>query len=486
MPKIFISYRRDDAAYVAQSIREKLAARFGKANVFLDVDIPIGVDFHELLSEAVAQCDVLLAIIGDHWLEARDKNGERRLDNPDDWVRIEIEAALSRKIRVIPVLVAKASVPHTTQLPDTLSHLARRTATEVRPGRDFQGHLDRLVRDIAAARGRSLLLTTLGLFVTSLLVVFIVSASLGLLKVETIFHQLDSERGNRTSPTSIGATQRSNSKPSISTQRIVSETTGKPSFSSDRAFEGTRTGDRKELVEGIFFRWCPAGSFTMGSPKTEQARSDDEDQVSVILTKGFWLGETELTQGQWQKLMGTPWKGEVNVREGVNFAASYISYDAATEFIEKLTAQERKAARLPREWKYSLPTEAQWEYACRAETKTKFSFGDDDTKLSEYGWFNGKADNVKTEYVHEVGMKKPNAWGLLDMHGNVWEWCSDWYDTKLQGGQDPQGPASGSDRVYRGGSWFFEADLCRSANRYADLPGYRLDYLGLRLAAVPE
>lgn len=153
-PKIFISYRRTDSAYSSQSIYDKLISYYGKESVFFDVDtIPVGQDFHKILNEAVAKCNVFLAVIGDHWLNTQDENGLRRLDNPDDFVRIEIEAALSRNISVIPVLTGLAKIPRTQDLPSTLHELSRRQATEVRAGRDFRSHLDRLIRDIQQVCG---------------------------------------------------------------------------------------------------------------------------------------------------------------------------------------------------------------------------------------------------------------------------------------------------------------------------------------------
>ena len=151
-PRIFICYRRDDSAYPSQSIYDTLVSHFGKESVFFDVDtIPVGLDFHGFLNEAVVQCDVLLAVIGDHWLNMRDEKGQRRIDNPDDFVHIEIEAALSRNIPVIPVLLGRAAVPKPQELPPTLKELSRRQATEVRHGRDFRSHLERLIRDIEQA-----------------------------------------------------------------------------------------------------------------------------------------------------------------------------------------------------------------------------------------------------------------------------------------------------------------------------------------------
>ncbi len=257
------------------------------------------------------------------------------------------------------------------------------------------------------------------------------------------------------------------------------------------AFEGTGAGEAKELVPGIVFHWCPPGTFQMGTPKTIDTSSSNEGQVNVTLTSGFWIAETEVTQGQWQKLMGTtPWKGGKFAKEGDEYPANYLHYDDAVAFCKEMTNQERDAKRLPAGWKYSLPTEAQWEYACRAGTKTKFSFGDDESKLSEYGWWgsdygNGNAKGEK--YAHRVGQKNANPWGLKDMHGNVWEWCSDWYGD-LSGGQDPTGPAASRNRILRGGAFSGFAADCRSARRTGSRqPGSsRSQTYGFRFVAVRE
>ena len=138
------------------------------------------------------------------------------------------------------------------------------------------------------------------------------------------------------------------------------------------------------------FCWCPPGRFTMGSPKNEKDRSVNEDQVSVTLTRGFWLGTYEVTQAQWNSVMKTrPWKGEDYVKEGDDYAASYISWEDAVKFCVELTKQDRLSGKLPAGWTYRLPTEAQWEYACRAGSKTQYGFGDDDSRLGNYGWYGG-------------------------------------------------------------------------------------------------
>ena len=232
-----------------------------------------------------------------------------------------------------------------------------------------------------------------------------------------------------------------------------------------------------ELVE------IPAGKFTMGSPEDEKDHQEDEAQVSVTLTKPFGLGKTEVTQGQWKSVMGTePWEGQQLVQADKDCPATYVNWGDATEFCKKLTAIERKAGKLKVNEEYRLPTEAEWEYACRAGTTTAFSFGNDKSKLGEYGWFNGNASNAGEKYAHKVGLKKPNSWGLHDMNGNVWEWCSDWYGDELSGDTDPAGPNGGSSRVCRGGSWRYYPGDCRSANRDSNVPSFRYDGLGFRVA----
>ncbi len=191
-----------------------------------------------------------------------------------------------------------------------------------------------------------------------------------------------------------------------------------------------------ELIE------IPAGKFTMGSPLKEH--HDHEAQVAVTLTKPFGLGKTEVTQGQWKSVRGTePWDGKAGVKTDKDRPATYVSWGDATEFCEKLTDLERKAGKLKANEEYRLPTEAQWEYACRAGTTTAFSFGDDESKLGEYAWYDGNTKNIDREWAHKVGTKKPNPWGLHDMHGNVAEWCEDWHDEKLSGGVDPVGLNAG-------------------------------------------
>ncbi len=223
-----------------------------------------------------------------------------------------------------------------------------------------------------------------------------------------------------------------------------------------------------ELVE------IPKGKFLMG----EGSRA-----VGVILTKPFLLGKTEVTQGQFKKVMDLePWVNRNEVQIGEDNAASYVDWNDATAFCQRLTDTDHKNGKLPAGESYRLPTEAQWEYACRAGTQTAWSFGNDTNQMDDYGWFNGNTRNVGQGYAHKVGMKKHNPAGLFDMHGNVREWCSDWYGSGLSGGIDPAGPGGGSHRVGRYSSWWDSPSTCRSASRNGLDPSDRNSHLGFRVA----
>ncbi|MBR4171223.1 MAG: SUMF1/EgtB/PvdO family nonheme iron enzyme [Kiritimatiellae bacterium] len=211
------------------------------------------------------------------------------------------------------------------------------------------------------------------------------------------------------------------------------------------------------------FRWCPAGTFTMGSPTSEDGRYDNETQHRVTLTRGFWMGEAPVTQEQWESVMGN----NPSNFKGANLPVEQVSWNDCQEFIKKVNSALDCGAR--------LPTEAEWEYACRAGTTGAYGGSGN---LDEMGWYDGNSGDK----THPVGQKKPNAWGLCDMHGNVWEWCSDWFGDYPSGSvTDPTGPSSGSYLVLRGGSWRSVAWGCRSAYRYGYDPDGRFNSIGLRL-----
>ncbi|MGL6225553.1 MAG: formylglycine-generating enzyme family protein [Thermoguttaceae bacterium] len=238
-------------------------------------------------------------------------------------------------------------------------------------------------------------------------------------------------------------------------------------------WQGKTAGEQKVLtIKEIeyAFRWCPPGTFEMGSPRSETDRDENESQHQVTLTKGFWMLETEVTQGMWESEMDN---NPSNIK-GIKLPVEQVSWDDAQDYIKKLNA----LGVAPRGYKFSLPTEAQWEYACRAGTTTQFHFGD---QLKE------KQVNFGSSQTTVVGSYPANAWGLYDMHGNVFEWCSDWYgDYPSSSVTDPVGPSTGSLCVHRGGSWYGSVESCRSARRLRYAPSNRSSCLGLRLSLVSE
>ena len=233
----------------------------------------------------------------------------------------------------------------------------------------------------------------------------------------------------------------------------------------------------KELVNsiGMKLKQIPAGTFRMGSPSGESDRDEDEDQHQVTISKSFYMGCNEVTQGEWKEVMSTePWKQKNYVREGDDYPAVYVSWNDAVRFCQKLSDREGKT--------YRLPSESEWEYACRGGSTGRFSFGDDELEVGNYVWFYQNTVRLGEDYAHKVAEKKPNLWQLYDMHGNVWEWCGDWYGAYPDGpGIDPRGPDLGSARVLRGGSWSKGSHNVRCAKRYFDLPESRSGGSGFRL-----
>ncbi|WP_417917201.1 SUMF1/EgtB/PvdO family nonheme iron enzyme [Candidatus Electronema sp. JC] len=219
-------------------------------------------------------------------------------------------------------------------------------------------------------------------------------------------------------------------------------------------------GTITDSAAGMKLVYIPGGCFMMGSDE-----NDDEKPVHEVCVDSFWMSKHEITQGQWQKIMGS---NPANFQKGGNYPVEQVSWDDAQQFIKKLNGTGKK---------YRLPTEAEWEYACRANSPGKYCGGDD---LDAVAWHDGNSGNS----THAVGGKDANAFGLHDMSGNVWEWCADWYGKEYYASSpkdNPQGPDSGEDRVLRGGSCFNYSQNCRAVYRYGYPPGNRYDFIGFRL-----
>ena len=260
---------------------------------------------------------------------------------------------------------------------------------------------------------------------------------------------------------------------------------GNPVVRRDGSEDDSATGYPYEIwlkEPRMEFVLVPAGEFMMGSPEGEDRRDSDEQQHPVRLSRPFYLAKYEITQAQWSAMTSnSPWAGRSCVKPEGRNPAVYISWDDCQGFLKELGSGFR------------LPTEAEWEYACRAGSAMAYCFGDSESGSKDYAWYEANAGGFDKQYAHGVGQKRPNAWGLYDMHGNVWEWCEDWHGDYPSGSvTDPTGPSRGSSRVYRGGcfggsprvalggGFFYSADICRSANRDCGSPGRRDGVLGFR------
>ena len=216
-------------------------------------------------------------------------------------------------------------------------------------------------------------------------------------------------------------------------------------------------GETMELV------WCAPGKFEMGSPVDETGRFENEPRHFVTITKGFWLGKYEVTQRQWESVM----RSNHSRFKHPDNPVENVSWHDCMMFVKRINPALGGAAR--------LPTEAEWEYACRAGSDTPVSGGG---ALADVAWYDLNSDNQ----AHEVGKNKPNAWGFYDMHGNVLEWCYDWFSMPSSDAVDPKGPPSGSFKVLRGGCWFFYERDCRCAYRLKREPNLRNCIFGFRIA----
>jgi formylglycine-generating enzyme required for sulfatase activity len=236
--------------------------------------------------------------------------------------------------------------------------------------------------------------------------------------------------------------------------------------SSDPGKPGAGTNATVPLVPLTNMVRIPAGSFQQLNRR-------------VTLTRDFWLARFEVTQAEYAALMGT---NPSHFAGHPEWPVEKVRHVDAVAYCAELTRRERAAGRLPPDYEYRLPTEAEWEYACRAGSTNRYSFGEDETGADAHAW----TEENSNGHPHPVGQKAPNAWGLHDMHGNVWEWCHDWFAEFSPGDAvDPAGPATGTLKVFRGGSWNHAAKFARCANRFMMAPSNGIYFVGFRVALGP-
>jgi formylglycine-generating enzyme required for sulfatase activity len=514
MPRIFISYRREDSFAHANRVYDRLAAHFGRAEVFIDIDtLRPGVDFVDVLEKAVASCGVLLAVIGKSWLTVTDEDGQSRLTNPGDFVRIEVGAALRGNVYVIPVLVGGARMPKIPELPEDLAPLARRHAQEL-PDTNFYGAaVGRLIETIEAVEKERRLATE-------------ETAR----RQEAEHRKTEEDRRARDAEAQRRAREAA-AKPASQVasgsrsrqlygwlavaaavalilgvwaflggiaphprDHIAEEPVSAPPKAADSPVPGAiRTGS----VDGQPYVFIPPGHFRMGcSQGDNECDADEKPPHEVTITKGFWMDQTAVTVGAWKKYRAATRAAALPTSIGdfknLNEASGNDTMPAVAMTWDEANAYCK--------WdKGRLPTEAEWEYAARAGNETS-RYG----KIDDIAWY---ADNSGKQRIdsleiwnkdqsnywkrlalngngpHPVALKQPNDWKLYDMLGNVWQWTADWYDEKYYtaaAATDPTGPASGQYRALRGGSWVIDARNVRVSYRLRIPPDNRLSLIGFR------
>ena len=418
MPKIAISYRRADTDVMAGRIRDRLALRYGEDAVFMDIDnIPFGKDFRVHISEAVVQSDVLLVIVGPRWL-----GGGSRIDAETDFVRFEVETAISNAIPIFPVLAGSARMPQPVQLPESLKNFAFLNAAPVDTGRDFHQHMERLIRGI---------------------------------------DQIPDRRATSAAPDGSRDEVASAAAPASASRNA----------DADRAdlevFRDTPFGPELVVV--------PAGQFMMGATEAEEGGYEAErPRHRVTIGQRFAIGRYPVTFEEHDRFCGANRREDQGWGRGRRPVIN-VGWNDAQAYISWLSQETGRT--------YRLPSEAEWEYACRAGTATRYSFGDAITRN------NANYADSGLGRTREVGSYPANGWGLYDMHGNVWEWVEDhWHDDYR--GAPADGSAWKDARLFpdprpcegRGGCWGGQSWVCRSAYRTKDLTGVGSKLFGFRVA----
>jgi formylglycine-generating enzyme required for sulfatase activity len=508
MTTVFINYRRDVCAGEARALFNELRQRLGEASVFMDVDsIALGRDFRTALQKTLASCDLMLVLIGRNWTEVKDEKGRTRLDDPTDFVRLEIEAALKRDIVVTPVLVQGAHMPAADRLPPEMRDLVYRNGFELSHNRwesDLAEMMHRLnlgppigegsVRRptsgpaaiIASAKPRDR--TRSGLIRLSR------RQALGIAATAAV---------GTAAAIAVPAIRKLMSKPALRTISFeVASVDEKGARIPSEIYTAAAFTEAIGSPAGLEMVSIPAGSFIMGSPPNEPERRPNEGPLHQVTLAPFFLGASLVSQGQWAAVVAAHPDGirrsldpNPSFFNGIDLPVETISWDDAEEFCLRLAALTGRA--------YRLPSEAEWEYTCRAGTVTPFNVGPTITpEVANYCGTGGAVcgENEGQSIASDVyigvhyssgaygegppgifrGTTTPpgtfprNRFGLFDMHANVWEYCldtvtDDYAKAPRDGSAYLWGPP-GAQRILRGGSWSHNPAICRSAYRDGNVP----------------
>ena len=516
MTTVFISYRRENTAGEARALFNDLASRLGEGSVFMDVDsIALGRDFRSVLQETTASCDVMLVLIGRNWADARDDGGRVRLENPTDYVRLEIELALKRDIAVTPVLVQGAHMPAPEDLPIEIKDLAYRNGFELSHNR-WESDVGEMARrlDLDGRAGgdqvkpialeRSTPAPTGPSGISNAAAIPQAEPQQGLL-----WPRVRLTRRQTLAIAALAAVGTGAAIAAPSIRRLLTRPALRTiSFDAASVDErGARKAPEKYsaamftealgLGAGLEMVSIPTGSFMMGSPEDEPERQPDEGPQHRVTLASFFVGRSPVTQAQWTAVVMAHSERihrdldpKPSFFRGIDLPVESITWNEAEEFCLRLAAITGR--------QYRLPSEAEWEYACRAGTNTPFNFGPTITpELANYCGTGGAVcgdsggKSVASDVYNDVkytsgaygqgpvgifrgmttrpGTFPPNPFGLYDMHGNVWEYCLDnvtdsYADVPRDGTAYLSGP-SDAPRILRGGSWSHNPAICRSAYR---------------------
>jgi formylglycine-generating enzyme required for sulfatase activity len=479
--KVFINYRRDDSASEALNIAQYFEGTFGKGSIFIDVDrLHAGQKFATVLGEKLWQCKVMLAIIGPNWVDARDKNGNRRLDNPEDWVRVEIEQSLARNVPVIPVLIGGAMLPSKSDLPQSLWPLIEHQCATVTTN-GFRYEMAGLARDVTELMGRRAL-GRIAVAASALLFGSLAAAYFG---APVLWPSLGRVMPNE--PATAGADAKRNADYGASEAKRKAEEAHDPVRPSlVKTFQDP-------LADGSPCSMCPkmvvvpAGDFQMGAapsdidaaikeiPQSSARRNREAPQHTVSIPRPFAVGSFAVTFAEWDACFADGGcNGHMPNDAGWgrgNLPVINVNWEDANNYAAWLSRKTGKP--------YRLMSEAEYEYAARAGTTTPFWWGQSiSTRQANY-------NGGKTVPVDSF---EPNPWGLYQVHGNVFEWVEDcWHESYQDAPSDGSAwttacTDSGRRRPVRGGSWTSIPRELWAAARTRLIAADRHNDLGFRVA----